>query len=129
MRNRWFGLVFTFVFVLVGAAAAQNQTGLSPDDPGRKMIVQKGKDAYYSLRKLGLSEFQSSVKPNWEQVLRDQGITDPAQLQGGLKLLNAIHFTMLLDKDGKVSVKHVTDIEPTDENVKQGFNQIYGGID
>ena len=129
MKNRSFGLLFAFVLTFLGAAAAQNQTGITPDDVGRKMIVQRARAAYYSLRALGLDEYQSTIKPNWEQVLKGQGVTDSAQMQNALKLLNGIHFTMLLDKDGKVTVTHKTDIEPVDEQVRKGFNDIYSGID
>src|ERR1051326_7906246 len=125
MKNRSFGLLFAFVLTFLGAAAAQNQTGITPDDVGRKMIVQRARAAYYSLRALGLDEYQSTIKPNWEQVLKGQGVTDSAQMQNALKLLNGIHFTMLLDKDGKVTVTHKTDIEPVDEQVRKGFNDIY----
>jgi hypothetical protein len=92
-------------------------------------IVQHARQSYYSLRAVGLDEFQSTVKPNWEKVLNDQGVSDSTQLQAALRLLNGLHFTMLLDKDGKVTVQHRTDAEPPNEQVRQGFEQIYSGID
>jgi hypothetical protein len=36
---------------------------------------------------------------------------------------------MLLDKDGKVTVTHHTDTEPANEQQRQGFDQIYSGMD
>jgi hypothetical protein len=92
-------------------------------------IVKRARQSYYSLRAVGLDEFQSTVKPNWESVLKEQGITDATQLNAALRLLNGLHFTMLLDKDGKVSVNHRADVEAPNEQVRQGFQQIYTGID
>ena len=63
-------------------AAAPNKDALG------KQVVQRGHDAYYSLRTLGLVEFQSTIKPNWAQVLKDQSASDPAQAQAALNLLN-----------------------------------------
>jgi hypothetical protein len=98
-------------------------------DATRKQIVEQGRKSYYSLRDLGLDEFQSAIRPNWEKVLRDQNVTDAAQLQAALKLLNGLHFTMVLDKDGKVTVNHQTDTKPPNDQVRQGFEDIYRGID
>ena len=130
MRTRW--LVPFLAFVLAsfpGIAVAQTGTASGADDVMRKQVVQRGHDVYYSLRAHGLDGFQSTIQPNWEQVLQAGGANDPAQMEAALKLLNGIHFTMLLDKDGNVTVTHKTDTEPPNEQVRQGFNQIYSGID
>src|SRR5262249_33687969 len=44
-------------------------------------------------------------------------------------MLNGLHFTMVLDQQGKVSVKHRSDVEPPNEQARHGFEQIYSGID
>lgn len=130
MRTRWLGVyVAVLGLCLSTLALAQTDATAGKDDAARKQVVQKGREAYYSLRALGLDEFQSSVKPDWENVLKGQGVTDSARMEGALKLLNGIHFTMLLDKQGKVTVKHTTDNEPPNEQVRKGFEQIYSGID
>ncbi len=95
----------------------------------RKEVLQKGRDAYYSLRALGFAGCQSTVSPNWEQVLKNQNVSDPGQVQAALKLLNGLHFTMLMDGNGKVSVQHRSDSEPPNEQVRKGFEDIYSGID
>jgi hypothetical protein len=130
MRNRCFGLVLSLVLALpANAAFAQTTTASAAADARRRQIVQQGHDAYYSLRAHGLEGFQSTIKPNWEQVLRGQGATDPAQLENALKLLNGIHFTMVMDEKGAVTVMHKTDVEPPNEQVRKGFEEIYSGID
>lgn len=105
------------------ASAAKNKVAAQQE------VVKRARQSYYSLRAAGLDEFQSTITPNWESVLRDQGISDPAQLQAALQLLSGLHFTMLLDHDGKVTVNHRTDVEPPNEQARQGFDQIYSGID
>lgn len=120
-------LALMFAVCLSSAAVAQAAT--AKDDAARKKVVQQGRDAYYSLRGQGLDEFQSTIKPNWAQVLKDQSASDPAQAEAALKLLNGLHFKMLLDKNGKVTVSHRSDTEPPNEQVRQGFNDIYSGID
>lgn len=126
-------------FVLAGCltAVAQNKPApaVQPAQAANvapiadQQVLQQAQRAYYSLRKQGLDELQATVKPNWELVLKDELKSNPEQGQNALKLLNGLHFTMLLDKDGKVTVTHRTDTEPPNEQVRKGFEQIYGGID
>jgi hypothetical protein len=129
MRTHRLGLFLAFVLAFLGSAVAQTATAPGAADAKRKQIVQQGHDAYYSLHAHGLDGFQSTIKPNWEQVLKTQGVTDPAQLDSALKLLNGIHFTMVMDDKGKVTVAHKTDVEPPNEMARKGFEDIYNGID
>lgn len=132
MRTRRLGLILSLAIAMC-ATAAFAQTGAAPktgkNSAAQNQILQRGRDAYYSLRAQGLDQFQSTIKPNWENVLKGQGVGDPAQLEAALKLLNGLHFTMVLDKEGKVSVSHTSDNEPPNEQVRAGFNQIYSGIE
>jgi hypothetical protein len=102
-------------------------SGLSP--AAQHKIVKDAQESYYSLRAVGLEEFQSTIKPNWEKILHDQGVTDSKDMQAALQLLNGLHFSMQLDENGKVTVNHHSDIEPPNERVKQGFDQINSGIE
>jgi hypothetical protein len=141
MRTRWLRLYLPLLLAGCFCSMAVAQAPKTPDqDAARKGVVQQGHDAYYNLRAHGLDEFQSTIKPNWEIVLKDQMKPDPSatpeqakatqeQVQNALKLLNGLHFTMLLDKDGKVTVTHRADAEPPNEQTRQGFDQIYSGMD
>ncbi len=130
MRTRSLGLILSFAVAMCATAAfAQTPSNTSKNSAAQKQILQRGRDAYYSLRAQGLDEFQSTIKPNWQNVLQGQGVSDPAQLENALKLLNGLHFSMRLDKDGKVTVTHTTDTEPPNDQVRRGFDQIYSGID
>lgn len=95
----------------------------------RKEVITHARESYYSLRGMGLLEFQSSIKPTWEITLADQIRSDPAGAQRGLDLLNGLHFNMTLDDRGKVKVEHRADIAPPNEQAAKGFNQIYSGMD
>ena len=122
MKIRWFGLFLALVLASLGSAAVA-QTAMA------RQVVERGHKTYYSLRAHGLDGFQSTIQPNWQQVLKDQGVNDSAQLEAALKLLNGLHFTMVMDEKGNVTVAHKSDNEPPNEQVRQGFNQIYSGID
>lgn len=108
-----------------GLAAAQSPVPAADS----KKVVEKARQSYYNLRTAGLDEFRATIKPNWSLVLKDQLKADPAKGEAAVKLLNGLHFSMLLDKDGKVTVTHHTDTEPESEQQRQGFDQIYSGMD
>ena len=95
----------------------------------QKRVIEQARRAYYGLRALGLDEFQAAVKPNWEIVLKGQLKADPVAGERGLKVLNGLHFSMVLDKDGKVTLTHHTDAEPANEQQRKGFDEIYSGMD
>ena len=139
MKPCWHGICASLLFAgcVHGIVVAQTKPEATVQAPkaatqppvANQRVLQQGHQAYYSLRALGLDEFQATVKPNWELVLKDQLKSSPEQGQNALKLLNGLHFTMVLDKSGRVTVKHRSDGEPPNEQVRQGFEQIYSGID
>jgi hypothetical protein len=119
-------------------AAAQTQTAVKLPaklpakpavSPAQAQIVNRARQAYYNLRTSGLDEFQSTVKPNWEIVLKNELQASPENAKAALKLLNGIHFSMLLDSGGKVTMTHHADMEPSNEQQRSGFDQIYSGMD
>jgi hypothetical protein len=124
MKPRWLGICVPLLLVC-GVAAAQSQKPVAD----RKKVIQEARQAYYNLRAAGLDEFRATIKPNWSLVLKDQLKANPVQGEAALKLLNGLHFSMLLDKDGKVTVTHHTDVEPANQQQRQGFDQIYSGLD
>ncbi len=107
------------------AATAQSQTQVADS----KKVIEDARNAYYSLRTAGLDEFRATIRPNWELVLKDQLKADPVGAQAGLKLLNGIHFAMLLDRNDKITVTHHADTEPSNEQQRKGFDDIYSGMD
>lgn len=128
MRTRRLKICLPLLFLLFSVFATA-QAPKPPASSAQDEIVKRARQSYYSLRAVGLDEFQSTVKPNWELVLKNEIQTNPAQAEAALKLLNSLHFTMVLDQQGKVSVKHHADVDPPNEQVRKGYDQIYSGID
>lgn len=125
MKPRWCKLCLPLLMACCLVSIAQSQTPIADS----KKVLEDARHAYYSLRTAGLDEFRATVKPNWALVLKDQLASDPAAAQAGLKLLNGIHFSMLLDQKDKVTVTHHSDIEPSNEQQRKGFDDIYSGMD
>jgi hypothetical protein len=125
MKPRWFSFCLPMLLICGLAAAAQSQTPV----PDRKKVIEEARHAYYSLRGAGLDEFRATIKPNWEILLKDQIKTDPVGAQAGLKALNGLHFSMLLDGNDKVSLTHHADAAPVNEQQRKGFDDIYSGMD
>ncbi|HEX3094224.1 MAG TPA: hypothetical protein VHW72_16440 [Candidatus Angelobacter sp.] len=124
MKHRSLSLC-ALLLLACGLAAAQSPVPAADS----KKVVEKARQSYYNLRAAGLDEFRATIKPNWSLVLKDQLKADPEKGEAAVKLLNGLHFSMLLDKDGKVTVTHRTDTEPANEQQRQGFDQIYSGLD
>lgn len=124
MKRRSLSLC-ALLMLAYGLAGAQSPVPAADS----KKVVEKARQAYYNLRAAGLDEFRATIKPNWSLVLEKQLKDDPASGQAALKLLNGLHFSMLLDKEGKVTVTHRTDTEPANDQQRQGFDQIYSGLD
>jgi hypothetical protein len=125
MKPGWRKLCLPLLMACSLASMAQSRTPVADN----KKVIEDARRAYYSLRTAGLDEFRATVKPNWELVLKDQLKADPVGAQAGLKLLNGIHFSMLLDNASKVTVTHRTDTEPSNEQQRKGFDDIYSGMD
>ena len=126
MKRLWLRVCVSLLLVCAGGMGVAAASQPAPDNA---QVVEQARRSYYSLRAIGLDEFQSTVKPNWEVVLRDELKSSPENAQAALKLLNGLHFSMLLDKNGKVTVTHHADIEPSNETQRKGFDQIYEGLD
>ena len=110
-------------------AGGADQADKNKADKGRKELIQRARGSYYSLRGLGLVSYESSITPNWKVTLKDQIKAEPSSAEASLKLLNGLHFAMTLDADGNVKVTHKTDVVPPNQQVADGFNQIYGGME
>jgi hypothetical protein len=86
-------------------------------------IVKQAAQSYYSVRAAGLIEFQARVTPTWEVALKD---TNPNP--EGLKLLNALKFTVFFDAENAVRVDHEVGIAAPNEKVQASFDRVFAGI-
>src|SRR5258708_17639460 len=113
------------LFVVCGIAVSLAQgTAVA----NKKEILTKARQASYSLRDRGLLEFQATVTPNWRLVLQEQFVKDPASAETALKLLNGIHFTVVLDPAGVVKVTHHTAVAAPNKPPACDFAHMYAAI-
>jgi len=126
MKNLKLGVLFVLCcsFACVNSLAAQDT-----DLANKKQILTRAHSSYYSLRGLGLNEFQASIQPNWELTLKKELQSNPEGAQNGLKMLRGLHFSMTLDPQGEVKVQHSSDAPPPNDEAAAGFQQIYSGMD
>lgn len=94
----------------------------------KKEVMQKARDAYYSLKSNGLVEFQCNMAPDWNALLADTRKSDPAAVDRAIQTLNQLQFTVSLGTSGSAKVTHTT-VTPTNDEMAKGLNQIYGGME
>lgn len=93
-------------------------------------VLQQARKSYYNLRTLGLKEFRAQADPNWELVLEEHNLPP-----NSLREYHGIHFDVVLDSDGNMSVTHRFDHPFTDSfTIKQvnrttkAFEQVVSGM-
>jgi hypothetical protein len=67
---------------------------------GCQEMIGQARSAYYNPRREGFGGFKASIRPNWKLIL---GHTSTRQ---NLKVFRSIRFSMDLDANGGVTVKH-----------------------
>jgi hypothetical protein len=97
-------------------------------DKDKKEVIQKARASYYSLKSNGLVEFQCSLTPDWDALLRDARKTDPEAVNRALLKLKQLQFTVSMGTSGSARVTHTT-VAPTNDEMAKGLDQIYGGME
>jgi len=108
-----------------GVLAAAWPARVLADD---KDTIRQARQASYSLQREGFGGFQCGVTPNWDLLLADQRKADPASADAAVKKLRQIRFTLLMDRDGKTTIKH-TEVPAENQQVADALKQIYGGME
>ena len=88
----------------------------------KRQLLRNARQKYYNLKRAGLVEFESNVQPNWDVVLGAQ--TNAATV----KLLNAIHFSMVIDSQSTFRMFHRTDDYAANQKAAGTLDPIYQGI-
>src|SRR5258706_4110586 len=88
----------------------------------KKQLLRNAQEKYYNLKRAGLVELESNVQPNWDVVLGPQ--TNAASL----KLLNAIHFSMVIDSQSTFRMFHRTDDYAANQKSSGALDPIYLGM-
>ena len=123
MKKLVIGVLFLFFcgFVCLDLSVAQ-----ATDLPDKKQIITKAHNAYYSLRNLGLSEFQASIRPNWELTLKKELQSNPEGAQNGLKMLQLMEE--MRDEASRVLQdcleENIIEIKLLQEHLHDGLGQL-----
>src|SRR6267142_5580777 len=88
----------------------------------KKQLLSNARQKYYNLKRAGLVELESNIQPNWDVVLGPQ--TNAATL----KLLNAIHFSIVIDSQSTFNMFHRTDDYAAKQKAAGALNPIYQGM-
>jgi hypothetical protein len=63
-------------------------------------VIGQARGAYYSLTRQGFYGFKAAIEPNWEVIL------GPTATPENLKVFRAFRFSMTVDSNGAVTVRH-----------------------
>ena len=104
---------------LLMCAAAISAADAAPQSDS-KDVVGRARQRYYNLRRSGLIELQSKVKPNWELLL-----TGVESNPNAMKLLSGLQFSMSIDPDSKFRMDHHADVMPLDPKPFEEVNRLF----
>jgi hypothetical protein len=108
---------YLFAAIACAASSAAGQTR-------NRDIINRARDSYYNLKRLGLVEFRANIRPNWELLLKGESSSPAA-----MKLLKGMHFSILFGESGAVVVNHQADFPPPDDVIAKGYKDIFAGVD
>jgi hypothetical protein len=81
-------------------------------------VIGQARSAYYNLTSKGFKGFTATVEPNWEVILADTGTPE------NLKVFRAVRFSMVVDANGAVTVRHEVSANATKPKLQPFVNKI-----
>jgi hypothetical protein len=87
-------------------------------------ILSAARQKYYNLKQAGLIEFQANIRPNWEVLLPDTDGKSSART-----LLNGLHFSFSIDREGKLRLDHHTYLVPPNQRLADDVDKIFKRMD
>lgn len=88
---------------------------------GSQDLIGRARGSYYNVTRQGFNGFQAAIVPNWEVTL------GPTATVENLKLFRAMRFSMTVDANGAVTLRHeVADPEKT--RLEPYVTQIHGNV-
>ena len=125
-----FGSAFAAIVLCLSGLLAAPACRAADKTIDRKDVVRRARAAYYNLRSNGLIEFQASIVPNWDPMLKEQlKNAKPETVQAATKALNSLHFAMSLDSANNVNVTHSADGPAANQQMAKAFDQIFSGME
>ena len=90
----------------------------------KDQVLAKAGQSYYNLRRSGLIEFHSNIKPNWDLLL-----TGVDTKTGGTNLLDGLQFSVSIDAESNLRMEHDAGIAPPNQKSREEFDKIFKGMD
>jgi len=92
-------------------------------------VIAQARSAYYSLAKKGFKGFKATLEPNWEVILADAATPE------NLKVFRAVRFSMAVDPNGTVTVRHEVsghaakpELQPVVNKIHYDLQRLVGGV-
>jgi len=102
--------------------------GVNAAAADKKDVINQARNAYYSLRTQGLSEFQCDMTPNWDALLADAKKANPQAADSAISMLRQLQFTVSVGSTGSAKVTHNT-VAAGNDQMAAGLKQIYSGME
>ena len=74
--------------------------------PTHDDVPVRARSSYYNLSRKGFKGFTATVDPNWEIILANAATSE------NLKVFRDVKFSMVVDADGVVTVRHELGLMP-----------------
>ncbi|HVZ16381.1 MAG TPA: hypothetical protein VG897_04640 [Terriglobales bacterium] len=85
-------------------------------------LLLRARNAYYRLNTQGFEGYEAKVQPDWIATLGNP--------PGGVPpILQAIHFSVTVDREGKATTNHTLDTPAASDQVQAAFDQISNGME
>jgi len=109
--------------LLIAVGCSLSRAAPQNDEAEKKQILATAREKYYNLRRLGLIEFEASIKPNWQVVADFQSNPD------ALKVLEGMNLSISIDSESKLRMGHRTDLIPATEKSSDYMKKIFADMD
>jgi hypothetical protein len=94
----------------------------------QRAVIEKARNAYYSLKREGMPSFQCDMTPNWAALLQSQRAADPERIDAAVERLKGLHFSVTVAADGAAKVAH-NEIKADNPQMAEGLSQVYKGME
>jgi hypothetical protein len=86
-------------------------------------VIGQARSAYYSLTRKGFKGFTATVEPNWEVILAHTATPE------NLKLFRAVRFSMAVDANGAITVRHEAGANAAKPEFQPVVNKIHYDVE
>lgn len=106
-------------------AAAKNGAG-TPTSAADRAIIKEARAAYYNPKSLGLREFQASLEPDWQRLLKFFNVQNADQV---LAILKEVKFRVVVDSTGCCKATHQLGVASPNRTIQDGIETRIRGVE